>query len=160
TGLSLLVDWALEPLHARGYVQSLSGYVNGLDHLLQAFGMKAAAYAGLIPGHHLTTAAWYFSRGVSLLLWFAAGFWLGTIWYRVRARRATAASETGPSRRRFLSASLKLVGGSAAVAGGYALFVEPRWFTVTHRVIPLRNLPPELNGLRAVQLTDVHHGPW
>src|SRR5205823_11478950 len=82
TGLSLLVGGVLEPLHARGHLQSLTGFVNGLDHILQMFGTKAAYFAGFIPGHHLTSEAWYFSRGVSLLLWFVAGFWLGTIWYR------------------------------------------------------------------------------
>ena len=40
------------------------------------------------------------------------------------------------------------------------LVAEPRWFTITRHTFPVRDLPPELDGLRLVQLTDVHHGPW
>ena len=88
TGLSVLVGLGLEPLHARGNLQFLTGYLNGLDHLLQIFGMKAAAVAGLIQDHHLTAEGWYFSRGVSALLWFAAGCYVGMrLWFRARAVR-------------------------------------------------------------------------
>src|SRR5436305_482799 len=50
------------------------------------------------------------------------------------------------------------VGAAATV--GHGLAVEPRRFVITRRVIRLRGLPPSLDGLRAVQVTDVHHGPW
>jgi predicted MPP superfamily phosphohydrolase len=43
---------------------------------------------------------------------------------------------------------------------GYSLVLEPRRLDVSRRVIHLRDLPPSLDGLRAVQLSDVHHGPW
>jgi predicted MPP superfamily phosphohydrolase len=55
---------------------------------------------------------------------------------------------------------VKVAVGGLAAGLGYGLLVEPRWFAVTHRVMPIRGLPPSLDGLRAVQLSDVHHGPW
>src|SRR5262249_27783403 len=64
------------------------------------------------------------------------------------------------SRRGLLLAGIKALGGSAALGVGYALLAEPRWFTVSRRVIALRGLPQSLDGLRVVQLTDIHHGPW
>ena len=42
----------------------------------------------------------------------------------------------------------------------WALFAEPRWFEITHRRIPIENLSPGLDGLRIVQLTDIHHSQW
>src|SRR5215472_3966021 len=69
------------------------------------------------------------------------------------------ASGPVPSRRRFLTTGLRVVGGGAVAGLGYA-FAEPRWYTVTRRAFPIRGLPPSLDGLRLVQLTDIHHGPW
>jgi predicted MPP superfamily phosphohydrolase len=65
-----------------------------------------------------------------------------------------------PGRRRFLSAAASVAATAAGVGFGYALAVEPRWFGITRRTLPIRDLPPELDGLRLVQLTDIHHGPW
>jgi predicted MPP superfamily phosphohydrolase len=52
------------------------------------------------------------------------------------------------------------VSGAAAAGIGYGLIAEPRWYTVTRRTLSIRDLPPSLDGLRLVQLTDIHHGPW
>lgn len=45
-------------------------------------------------------------------------------------------------------------------AGAWGFFAESRWFEVTHRKIGITGLPPELNGLRIVHISDIHHGPW
>jgi uncharacterized protein len=37
---------------------------------------------------------------------------------------------------------------------------EPYMITVEHRTIPLRRLPGEFDGLRVVQLSDIHHSPF
>lgn len=41
----------------------------------------------------------------------------------------------------------------------YALFWEPRWFQVTHLEVWLPALPPGLDGLTILQLSDLHVGP-
>ena len=56
--------------------------------------------------------------------------------------------------RRSLAAGIAL-GGIAL--GGYA-FLEARNVEVTRMEIPLRHLPPELDGLSIVQISDVHYG--
>ena len=56
--------------------------------------------------------------------------------------------------RRSLAAGIAL-GGVAL--GGYA-FLEARNVGVTKVEIPLRHLPPELDGLSIVQISDVHYG--
>jgi len=41
----------------------------------------------------------------------------------------------------------------------YGIFVEPAWLQVTRRDITLPRLAPEFDGLRVVQLSDLHCGP-
>ena len=42
---------------------------------------------------------------------------------------------------------------------GYGIAIEPR-AQITQRRIGIRDLPAALHGLRIVQITDIHHGPW
>jgi predicted MPP superfamily phosphohydrolase len=48
----------------------------------------------------------------------------------------------------------------AAATLGYSFCVERERFGITRRTIPIRGLPPSLDGLTIAQLTDIHHGPW
>ncbi|MDQ7779302.1 MAG: metallophosphoesterase [Planctomycetota bacterium] len=68
------------------------------------------------------------------------------------------ATERNISRRRFLKwAALGL--GTAAVAGaGYSTLVEPWWIKINKYDIPIPDLPPALEGLRIVHLSDLHVG--
>ncbi|MBC7234618.1 MAG: metallophosphoesterase [Chloroflexi bacterium] len=67
------------------------------------------------------------------------------------------------SRRRMLKA---LAGGviasaAAAAAGyGYISHIEPRWLQVERVRIPIPHLPEALEGLRIVQLSDIHLYPY
>ncbi|MCX7718447.1 MAG: metallophosphoesterase [Candidatus Sumerlaeaceae bacterium] len=68
------------------------------------------------------------------------------------------------SRRGFLLASAR-AGVGVALAGGvsgvaWALFVQPRRYEIVRHRLALPDLPRELDGLRVVQLSDIHHGPW
>jgi predicted MPP superfamily phosphohydrolase len=157
-----LVRWLLRPLHAQGLGQPVLGFLNGLDHLFQAPGFKTAAHLGLHSGHHLSLTAWFFSLCVNSIGYFLVGLLLGAVWQwaSTRMSRPPAPSRSADSRRRFLRTGMQLVGGGAAAGLGYALVLEPRWFQVTHQVLPIRDLPESLHGLRIVQLTDIHHGPW
>jgi predicted MPP superfamily phosphohydrolase len=65
-----------------------------------------------------------------------------------------------PSRRNLLVAAKRVVVAGVVAGGAYPFFVEPRRLAITRRAFPVRNLPPELDGLRVVQLTDIHLGPW
>lgn len=57
-----------------------------------------------------------------------------------------------------------LKGLAAAAAGGlatglYAWRVEPEWLAVESRDLPVRDLPPHLEGATLLQLSDLHIGP-
>lgn len=61
------------------------------------------------------------------------------------------------NRRRFVGG---LTVGSAGALASYALVIERLWVRVTHQRIAVADLPPSLDGLRILQLSDIHHGPW
>lgn len=59
------------------------------------------------------------------------------------------------NRRRFLLGS-----ATAAIAvGAYSWRIEPHWVKVTHHDMPVRNLPPELEGRTLAQVSDLHICP-
>lgn len=69
-----LVWWVLKPLHARGGLQPLTGFLNGLDHLLLFPGMIVAQALGFGGAHHSTTSDWLARVALSLTLYFWIGF--------------------------------------------------------------------------------------
>jgi predicted MPP superfamily phosphohydrolase len=61
------------------------------------------------------------------------------------------------TRRRFLMSASAALG--AASLGLYAWKIEPTWAQYVERDLPIAHLPPELQGKRLVQLSDLHVGP-
>lgn len=67
------------------------------------------------------------------------------------------------TRRTFLRkliSGLTVAEGSALLATVYPILLEPNWLEVTRVRVPLPDLPEDLVGLRIVQFTDVHLGPY
>jgi predicted MPP superfamily phosphohydrolase len=58
-----------------------------------------------------------------------------------------------------MTTGVRLAAGGVGAVWAYSFLIETRWFEVTRRTIPLRGLPASLDGLRIVQVTDIHHGP-
>lgn len=52
-----------------------------------------------------------------------------------------------------------LVSLPLAIAG-YSYAIEPNWIETTHLEIPISGLPREFDGLRVVQISDLHVGPY
>ena len=65
-----------------------------------------------------------------------------------------------PSRRLVLRAIKRTVVTGIVAGGAYPLFVEPHRLEITRRSFRIRGLPSTLDGLRIVQVTDIHLGPW
>lgn len=168
---AVLVRAVLIPWHEQERFQSITGFLNGLDHLLQLPGWMISGSLGLSVGGYSKRSAWLILLGMNALVYFSIGFFIRACWQRMAASspdfRETAPAVPGRktvsgmcTRRRFLANSVKVLGGAAGAGCGYALVAEPRWFRITHHEMPIRDLPKELDGLRVVQLTDIHHGPW
>ena len=64
------------------------------------------------------------------------------------------------NRRQFLRGAATATVGAAAAAGFYTWRVEPHWIEVVDCLMPLRGLPPALEGKRVVQISDTHVSQW
>lgn len=69
-------------------------------------------------------------------------------------RRVAPYNRDGRAQRPLRALALNLTQAARAA------LTEPYMLTVEHRQIHLRRLPKELDGLRVVQLTDIHHSPF
>lgn len=65
-----------------------------------------------------------------------------------------------PERRRVLMAVRGAIYATPAVALGYGTFIERDNFRVEEVTIPVAGLPRDLEGLRIVQITDIHMGAF
>jgi uncharacterized protein len=76
-----------------------------------------------------------------------------------RTSPAHAALES-PSRRKMLQVMRGAIYATPAVALGYGTFIERHNFRTEEVTIPIAGLPKELEGLRIVQITDIHMGAF
>jgi predicted MPP superfamily phosphohydrolase len=74
--------------------------------------------------------------------------------FRTRKRRLARPADALPS-----STPLRALAANLSKVARIAL-AEPFLLKVESRTIALRRLPPELDGLRIVQLSDIHHSPF
>ena len=65
-----------------------------------------------------------------------------------------------PARRSFLRQAASIVGGVPFIAAIYGYAYERLRFEVVRVDVPVFNLPPALDGLRLVQLSDIHVGDF
>lgn len=61
-----------------------------------------------------------------------------------------------PERRRSLIVLRNALAVAPVAAAGYGTFIERSWFRITGVSVAIPGLPKDLDGLRLVQLTDIH----
>jgi len=87
----------------------------------------------------------------------------GIEWLTNRAaqlRSGTMSAQHNPSRRTFFRYAAVLAGGAPFLAATYGFAAGRLCYTVERVDVPIPNLPPELDGLRIAQLSDIHIGPY
>jgi hypothetical protein len=104
--------------------------------------------------------SWWISWGTGLAIAWAmlslcwlAGCFLLWIWSRM-------GSGHSPARRRFFQTSYTAVFAAPPAVLGYGVFVERHQLYLREQKLEIPNLAPELDGLRLVQLTDIHLSPF
>ncbi len=65
-----------------------------------------------------------------------------------------------PPRRAFLQTTQAALVAAPVLATGYGVFIQRYDFRLREQDIRIRSLPPDLDGLRLVQLTDIHLSPF
>jgi uncharacterized protein len=68
--------------------------------------------------------------------------------------------ETSSSRRRFLKVASRAAAVGALAVGADATLIEPNRPRLVRQEILLRRLPPALDGLTILQLSDFHYDPY
>ena len=182
----LAVRFITEPLHARGWIQEPLAAMNALGYVLE---FPGSAVSGII-NHRATEGIdglhWWISLGCNFVL-YTSGLCVVSKFRRTpktglrtddlepseektgmtRALSSTQSSvlstQSYPpiSRRQLFRKGVDLAaGGGLGSALGYGLLVEPGNIRITRQRFLIHDLPAELDGLRIVQVSDVHHGPW
>ncbi|HUP04869.1 MAG TPA: metallophosphoesterase [Bryobacteraceae bacterium] len=78
------------------------------------------------------------------------------LWLALRSVRKHLNAETDPSRRHALNTAGALVAAGPFAAVGYGALVQRIDFHVREVDVPIRGLAQDLDGLRIVQLSDIH----
>jgi uncharacterized protein len=77
-----------------------------------------------------------------------------------RTRPGAVAGGFSPSRRSFFQYAAVLAGSVPFLAATYGFAAGRLRYTVERIDVPVTNLPPELDGLRIAQLSDIHIGDY
>ena len=78
----------------------------------------------------------------------------------LRAIRKHLVANVDPARRHALSAAGHLAMASPFVAIGYGALIQRTDFHVREIDVPVAGLPPDLDGFRVLQLSDIHLSPF
>lgn len=165
-------------LRAWTWIQAFSGanWRFGLHASLVALAaMMFAAMLDPLVGHAVSR----FSFGKSLItfsrLWLVASFFAflavksvgGIEWvtsalahWRQGATASLAHANLDASRRSFFRYAAVLAGGFPFLAATYGFAAGRLRYTIERVDVPIANLPPELDGLRIAQLSDIHIGDY
>lgn len=94
--------------------------------------------------------------GASALAYFMTSTGVLGLYYLLRLLRRHLDVETNPGRRRMLTAASNVVLASPFAVIGYGALIQRTDFRVREIDVPLPGLPQDLEGLRLLQLSDIH----
>lgn len=161
TAYIAIVGLWIRPLTVHGFAPAFTSSLCRLSSLLELPGRAILRSLHFNTERHLTMGTWAITLLYGFLVYSALFLALAEIRGRLRTRAEIKkpASSDGLSRRSFLRMStLSAAGSLAGVA--YVVEIAPSYVKTFKHTMMLRDLPRELDGLRVVQLTDLHHGPW
>lgn len=104
--------------------------------------------------------AWVTSWGRGLMMAWALCSVLAAITVIIGRVIPQGRPEYSAARRNFLRAANLALLGAPAVATGYGVFIERTQLRLRQEEIRIPGLHPDLDGLRMVQLTDIHMSPF
>ena len=147
--------WVFAHRLVRGRRARLAVGVFGLAQLALIFGVLGARAAGF----SLPLWAQGFALFWTLILLAPSVLLLGTLLAARWARRRPAPEGPQPARRAFLGAAVAGPPVLAAVGTAVGL-VQSRGFVTRERALRVPGLPPALDGLRVVHVSDTHAGAF
>jgi predicted MPP superfamily phosphohydrolase len=120
-------------------------------------------FAGILPAELSAWAAplielWIFTSIVGFLWLMLLRFIVAVSSAIRRTLSANAPQSPDPDRRAILRYAVSIAGSVPFIAALYGYVIERHAFEIVRVDVPLANLPMELDGLRIVQLSDIHAG--
>jgi hypothetical protein len=112
---------------------------------------------GRRPAVMIPVGLWLWSSALSFLL---VALLQAPGWLRCRLARHGRANPSQLERRYFLQTATYVAGAAPFVMVAYGFLRGRQDYRIEEVTIPLGGLPPELDGLRLLQLTDVHAGAY
>lgn len=130
------------------YVVLSAGAVSGIA-LMLAFLLRFERVLRHFP---MVLFSWL--EGI-VMTWAALSLaWLAALWFSRVFLKATP--EYSAARRGFLRVARGVLFAAPAAVVGYGMFVERRRIKLREQEIAMPGLAPDLDGLKIVQLTDIH----
>ena len=151
----LLARAASRRYSPRGYARALLG-IAAFDAILVFGYLVGFTFAVTFPG--LPNLGTYIGAAVLFYL-LIAGAALLLHWLLGLVRKPIEDS-IDPARRRVLTAASNVVLAAPAAVLGYGTFIERTNFHTREIDVPIPNLPADLEGLRIVQVSDIHLSPF
>ena len=130
--------------------------------LATLFSSALAVFAFLLRFARVTRhfSPWWYGWGRGLMMSWALFSMLLVIAFVVSHVFPHPRPQHSPARRNFLRAARVTLFAAPAAAVGYGVFIERLALRLREQDIAIPGLHPDLDGLRVVQLTDIHLSPF
>ncbi|HTS65486.1 MAG TPA: metallophosphoesterase [Candidatus Acidoferrales bacterium] len=149
-----LVQWRITRLLLAAYPRP---WMRPALLLLDAFLAISYSFTFSIVAARLHLASrWTMTLGAAALAYFMTATAVLGLYYVLRALHRHLGAETNPGRRRVLNAAGNAILASPFGVIGYGALVQRTDFRVREIDIALPGLPHDLDGLRLLQLSDIH----
>src|SRR5579863_2907392 len=160
----IFVQWRIFRLANHKIKLHLSGLIAVCLRLLVMI-LGVVAVAGLMltlpNASHMRFSARFFGvlRGGSLF-WALLSTPIWLVWHALRRPERPGDSKVDLTRRAVLRTAGMLASAVPGAVLGFGVLVERTAFRVRELDIPVPGLHPDLDGLRLVQLSDIHLSPY
>ena len=135
-----------------------------VGHGVSRLSVNSSTLGSFNLGKSLTTAArlWLVASFFGFLAIESVGAieWITNVAARLLPHPGTVAGGFSSSRRTFFQYAAVLAGGFPFLAATYGFAAGRLRYTIVRVDVPVANLPPELDGLRIAQLSDIHIGDY
>jgi uncharacterized protein len=140
----------------------LIGHV--ISRSVASLNLGSVSFGSWNVGRTLTTVArlWMVASVFGFLAVESVGAieWVTNVAARLLPHSGAMAGGFSPSRRTFFQYAAVLAGGFPFLAATYGFAAGRLRYTIERVDVPVANLPPELDGLRIAQLSDIHIGDY
>jgi len=152
-GVTWLIGWRLADASRRTKTWIAAAGALSMAASLLTFLLRFHRVARYFPGGWISWGTGLAITWAMLSLCWLAGYFALWIVSRITSGHS-------PARRRFFQTAYAAVFAAPPATLAYGIFIERHHLFLREQKLDIPNLAPELDGLRLVQLTDIHLSPF